>query len=492
MTSYLQSTPSGPLRLCPDCGTRMDFAICPTDGHATVTAHPLDPYALIKKGDLLGERYRVMRQIGRGGYGAVYAAEHVGTGQKVAIKVLKNDFEGPDDSSVRRFFREARVTAALSHPNTVRLFDVGQTPGGQFFLAMELLRGPSLEAVLQARTDRKEVLSEPQAIDLGMAILRSLQEAHTQHLVHRDLKPANILLADFGDDEPVVKVLDFGIAFVHGSSLTTSGMALGTPAYMSPEQCQGIEIDGRSDLYSLAVVLYRCVSGKVPFHMVNPVAVMQAHVMEQVPDVRLVATTPVSAEFAGVLSRALAKKPGDRWDRALDMRKALELVRTQHWADTPSTLRALVASTPQQTGMHETLEVSQKLQRAAGHDTAEMAMPPLMDLPTLGELNAQARAEFKRPITKRTPVPDRRRVTRRNQQVSREAAAALVPPLPERPTVPVQVVTSDSAKTQRLQATPHSGSRPTDRQKPPPEPSPPVGTKATTTPTGMPHGKEQP
>ena len=332
------------LRFCPHCGSRGKAAECTYDGHVTVPAVKFDPNVVIRPGDVLAGRYRLTSQIAKGGYGAIYAGEHAVTGQEVAIKVLKTDFGGPDDATIRRFFREARVTASLKHPNTIRVFDVGQAPGGAFFLAMEMLKGPTLEHILTQRLAVGRSLSEVETIDVAIPVLRSLGEAHALGLVHRDMKPSNIILADFGDGEPVVKLVDFGIAWMHGSSLTTTGMALGTPAYMSPEQCEATELDGRSDLYAFGILLYRCLAGDVPFRQSSAVAIMQSHLRAPVPDVRKATLSPVSDAFNAVLQRALAKRPADRFARAADMRKALEAVRDLYWPDEPEATTGLVES----------------------------------------------------------------------------------------------------------------------------------------------------
>jgi serine/threonine-protein kinase len=346
------------LRFCPHCGSRGKATECTYDGHVTVPAVKFDPNVIIRPGDVLAGRYRLTAQIAKGGYGSIYAGEHVVTGQEVAIKVLKTDFGGPDDGAIRRFFREARVTASLKHPNTIRVFDVGQAPGGAFFLAMEMLKGPTLEQILTERLAQGRALTEPETIDLAIPVLRSLGEAHALGLVHRDMKPSNIILADFGDGEPVVKLVDFGIAWMHGSSLTTTGMALGTPAYMSPEQCEAAELDGRSDIYAFGILLYRCLAGDVPYRQSSAVAIMQSHLRAPVPDVRKAALSPVTDAFNAVLQRALAKRPEDRFAKAADMRKALEAVRDAFWPDAPegtiSLLESVTPLTPPQriTGPH--------------------------------------------------------------------------------------------------------------------------------------------
>lgn len=342
----------GASRLCPVCGRRQSSSICPDDGANTVVAHAWSAHQP-RAGDVIAGRYKLTRTIGKGGYASVWAAVHLVTGQEVAVKILRSSFPGPDDATIRRFYREARVTASLTHPSTVRVFDVGQTDAGAFYLAMELLHGLSLEERLSERLAEGQVLTQEEALAVAIPTLRSLQEAHQQRLVHRDLKPANILLAQIGG-ETVIKVLDFGIAQTANSTLTTTGMALGTPAYMSPEQCQGFELDGRSDLYSLAIILWRCVTGDVPFADPNPVDLMHAHLSRPLPDIWRQAKTQLTSDFVAVLHKALAKDIRDRYADAAAMREALEQVRdgamqrTQPGApkQTPSRKRAQPVQAP--------------------------------------------------------------------------------------------------------------------------------------------------
>ncbi len=318
-------------RFCPACGAYTPTQTCPVDGTFTVVLKKYAAGTEIRPGDIVGERYKIVRPLGEGGYSSVFAGQHVITGQETAIKVLKASWPGPDEQAVRRFYREARVTAGLAHPNTVRVFDVGQTEAGAFWLAMELLHGDSLEQMLQTRANGKppdrvgpgEVLTQDECIKFAIPVLRSLHEAHGQLLVHRDLKPANVVLAEVAG-ETIVKVLDFGIAQTRGSTLTTTGMALGTPAYMSPEQCQGLELDGRSDLYSMGIVLWRCVTGDVPFADANPVKLMQAHLSRPLPDIWRRARTPLTQPFVDVLLKALRKDKDARYQQASAMREALE------------------------------------------------------------------------------------------------------------------------------------------------------------------------
>jgi len=286
-------------------------------------------------GALFASRYRITGILGRGGMGAVYAAQHTGTGQAVAIKTLLLDGED-DGTAVRRFFREAKLTASLEHPNTIRVFDFGQSDDGVYFLAMECLRGGSLADRLKKPGDAPQRLGETETIRIGCDVLRSLAEAHSVGLVHRDLKPANIFLHTLGSGETIVKVLDFGIAKSNDKSLTRTGTSLGTPSYMSPEQVMGSALDGRSDLYSLGVVLYGCVAGTLPFDADSSYSMMMKHISADAPDLRTLEGANVSSAFAAVVGRALAKKPEERFADAAAMREALEAIGKQSVAAPPA------------------------------------------------------------------------------------------------------------------------------------------------------------
>jgi len=335
---------------------------------------------VIHEGDIVEGRYRITGVLGRGGYGAVYSAEHTGTKQKVAIKMLMGGGEGHDEGEIRRFYREAQVTANLRHPNTVRVFDVGQTQDQALFIAMELLHGPTLEKVLRNHASEGRVATEAEAIDVGIAVLKSLSEAHGQGLVHRDLKPANIMITEV-DGERIIKVLDFGIARPQESSLTETGSSLGTPGYMSPEQCRADPIDGRSDLYSLGVILYRCVAGKLPFVHSNPMTLMFMHISHPPPDLAAAAQTPLTQGFLRCVQRALAKDPAERFQSARDMRLALEVLGKPEGQQTelPADYSVLSAgSTPSQQRLLVDAEVAEDAP-TAGQTTpasAAHASPP--------------------------------------------------------------------------------------------------------------------
>lgn len=288
---------------------------------------PLSDPAYVKIGKLIAGRYEIERVIGRGGFGSVFAARHTGTGQGCALKVLASHPDEDDDLSLRRFFVEAQVTSSLRHPNTIRVFDFGQDDSGLVYIAMELLTGRTLKQELRARRrDGGRVFSEREAIDVGVAVTRSLGEAHAAGLVHRDLKADNVFLHHVEDDDPVIKVLDFGIVKLANSGLTrasTSG-GPGTPAYMSPEQALNRpDLDGRSDLYSLGVIMWQMVSGKVPFRGEGDVQTLYMHAHDPLPSLRSRAKVPLSQSFVELVERVLSKRPADRFTDAKTMRVAL-------------------------------------------------------------------------------------------------------------------------------------------------------------------------
>lgn len=315
-----------PSRYCPRCGLDTAETVCPQDGTPTfVRKHDaLEPVAF-RIGDVIG-RYRITGVVGAGGFGAVFSAEHLVTGQAAAVKVMTGDGGELPPDAVQRFLQEARVTASLTHPNTVRIYDFGQSESGVLFMAMELLHGRTLEEHIAAADARGAAMSEHEAATIGIQVLRSLTQAHAAGLVHRDLKPANIMLAELTGEPSIVKVLDFGIARTQNSELTQAGTALGTPLYMSPEQARGEVPDGRSDVYALGCILYACVSGRPPFEDPNPMTILLNHQCEALPDLRQRARVPLSAAFIDVVAGATTKKREDRFANAQAMREALEAV----------------------------------------------------------------------------------------------------------------------------------------------------------------------
>jgi serine/threonine protein kinase len=278
-------------------------------------------------GATLAGRYRVEARVGSGAMGAVYRAEQAGLGRRVALKIVNRDRHVGGDT-VQRFRREAKALSALHHPNTVRVFDFGSTDEGLLFLAMELLEGEPLTDSIM----REGSLPVEEAVTITQQVLRSVGEAHARGIVHRDLKPDNIFLARVSTEpEPIVKVLDFGIAkAVEGDRKidqfeTLDGTVFGTPRYMSPEQAGGRTLDPRSDLYSVGILLYELVAGRPPFVDADAVVVMARHIREEpLPITRAAPRRPIPASLEAVVSKALAKAPERRFQTAEEFECALQ------------------------------------------------------------------------------------------------------------------------------------------------------------------------
>jgi serine/threonine-protein kinase len=268
-------------------------------------------------GCTLAERYTIVGRVGAGGMGTVYRAEQAPMHREVALKVLRKDL-GRDPETVARFHREAHTLSALKHPNTVTIFDFGQTPDGLLFLAMELLEGE----MLSSRLKRVGAMDVPTAIRIAAGVLRSLGEAHTRGIIHRDLKPDNIFLAKVHgrpDEDELVKVVDFGIAKIRDGERgleplqTQEGTVFGTPRYMSPEQAQGKTLDGRSDLYAVGVLLFHMLTGHPPFTDDDAVIVMAHHIKTIPEPVRqLVPDRAIPESLEKLVERALEKDPAAR------------------------------------------------------------------------------------------------------------------------------------------------------------------------------------
>ncbi len=234
-------------------------------------------------GRIFDSRYQITALVGRGGMGTVYKAVHVAMNQTVALKVLHREMS-QDERQVQRFYQEARASSRLKHPNTIKVFDFGRSDEGHLYLAMEFLEGQTLTQLLR----REGVLPVRRALNIVRQVAKALAEAHMNGLVHRDLKPDNIFITQIYGEEDFVKVLDFGIAkFLQGhpesEALTQAGLVCGTPLYLSPEQALGRTLDGRSDLYSLGVILYEMLAGNPPFRAETPVALVMRHIHDAPP-----------------------------------------------------------------------------------------------------------------------------------------------------------------------------------------------------------------
>src|ERR671929_951483 len=254
------------------------------------------------------KRYVIERRLGSGGMADVYLAEDQELGRRVALKLL-NDRHAADDQFVERFRREAQSAAGLNHPNIVSIFDRGQAEG-TYYIAMEYLDGRTLKELLV----RNGPTPVPIAVDYARQILGALAFAHRNGIVHRDIKPHNIVVRRDGR----LKVTDFGIARSGASQMTEAGSIVGTAQYLSPEQARGAPVDARSDLYSLGIVLYEMLTGKVPFTGDAPVEIAMKH-LSQVPKPPSEWRDEVPHDLDAVVMRALAKDPEQRYGSAEEM-----------------------------------------------------------------------------------------------------------------------------------------------------------------------------
>jgi len=299
------------VKICPVCSTEYpdDVKFCPNDGQTLRSAVPASDLV----GQVVADRYHVIKKLGEGGMGQVYLAEHVKMGRRSAIKVM-NPSMVHDPDAVARFNREASNASRITHPNVCAIYDFGETPEGLIYLAMEFIEGEPLTDLLE----RDGALPVPRAVGIFTQVADALQAAHDLGIVHRDLKPDNIMLAQKkGADQ--VKVVDFGIAKAvggdeSGQKVTKTGLVVGTPEFMSPEQLSGDKLDGRSDLYSLALVFYQMLAGQLPFEattvqetMIKRLTDEPTKLAESRPDL----TFP--AGLQAVLDTALTRTPAERY-----------------------------------------------------------------------------------------------------------------------------------------------------------------------------------
>jgi serine/threonine protein kinase len=281
----------------------------------------------MERGTLLKGKYRLDERLGSGGMGTVWRGEDIDLRRSVAIKVLLSQLS--DEAAAERFLREARIAAGLQHPGITVVHDFGRD-AGRLFIVMELLKGSDLAAILG---ETPGGLPVGRVLRLGIQVAEALSAAHEQGVVHRDLKPANLFVLH-GDR---VKICDFGIAKATDvpSTLTSAGFAIGTPAYMSPEQWTGEGVDTRSDLYSFGCVLYALLTGRPPFDADNPVALMRQHAEVQPAPPQ--GERPIPEPLSDLVLRLLAKSPQERPPTAASV--TAELARLTPPARTPTAAR---------------------------------------------------------------------------------------------------------------------------------------------------------
>lgn len=309
------------LKLCPQCGSEyeLDQRFCPKDG-STLKSQANPSGDLV--GSIIADRYSIIKKLGEGGMGTVYLAEHVKMGRKSAVKVM-NPGMVHDADAISRFNREAANASRINHANVAAVYDFGETSEGLIYLAMEFIEGPSLTKVIEDAGS----LPPLRAAEITRQAAEALSVAHDMGIVHRDLKPDNIMLAKGRDGADLVKVVDFGIAKaadIEAQKVTKTGMVVGTPEYMSPEQLAGDKLDGRSDSYSLALVAFAMLTGKLPF----PGETAQESMIARLTDspkqlVEMKSDIAWPATVQAVMDRALEREAAARYPSASEFGRAL-------------------------------------------------------------------------------------------------------------------------------------------------------------------------
>jgi eukaryotic-like serine/threonine-protein kinase len=335
---------------CPHCGLPhpVEEAFCPGTGKvmrtkAARSSNPPGPAAPPSSrravaghllGKTIGGRYRVRSVLGEGGMGTVFEAEHIALGRSVAVKVLHATQAAKKDS-IRRFHQEARAAGAIGHPNICGVIDLGTLDDGSPYIVMERLIGETLADRVAAEAG----LPFEDVVDILIQVLSGLVAAHQQQIVHRDIKPENIFLTERAGCPPLVKLLDFGVSKMTGTpsgsarqeelSLTRTGMVMGTPYYMAPEQARGErDLDARVDLYACGVILYEALTGRRPFTASNYNALL-VQVLSATPRRASELRPALPAAFEAVIDRAMARRREDRYATASDFQRDLQALRPQ-------------------------------------------------------------------------------------------------------------------------------------------------------------------
>ena len=313
----LELPPHVPLDRCPRCLLQAGLATEPEVGPAGTVATPVSPgpeRALPQAGEPFGH-YRIVDCLGQGGMGAVFDAEDLESGRRVALKVLSHKLDSPE--ARKRFLREGRLAASINHPNSVYVYGTEEIDGTPV-IAMERVAG----GTLQERVERDGPLPVPQAVDAILQVIAGLEAAQALGILHRDIKPSNC----FEDMDGTVKVGDFGLSISSAvraeTSVTLPGVLLGTPAFSSPEQLRGEELNARSDMYSVGVTLFYLLTGRTPFAGSNFVQLL-ANVLERPAPSPRTFRPDIPSELAKGVMRCLEKQPGERWKSYDELRQAL-------------------------------------------------------------------------------------------------------------------------------------------------------------------------
>jgi serine/threonine-protein kinase len=346
-------------------------------------------------GQVLGDRYRIVRELGTGGMGRVFLAEHVVLGKKLAVKVLRDEFSRHPDL-VKRFQQEAVSASQIGQENIVDVSDFGQTPEGSFYFVMEYIPGQSLANLV----DGSGAVPPERALPLLLQTARALMAAHSRGIVHRDVKPDNVLIGSRSDGSELAKVLDFGISKVSEgpggkgqARLTQMGMVVGTPLYMSPEQGMGDPVDSRSDIYSFGVMAYELLTGTLPFDGENPVSILMKHqtvkpqpMRERKPDLKITRQTDA------LVMKCMSKLPGERPQNMGEVCSELTHILSQMGISVAGGVPAMGAT---MLGM----EATTGSMAAAGRSPTHLSNPPTPSPMLLGDDHAQDLAAIQKPRT---------------------------------------------------------------------------------------------
>ncbi|HKY03988.1 MAG TPA: SUMF1/EgtB/PvdO family nonheme iron enzyme [Blastocatellia bacterium] len=438
------------IKICPQCGKTYgkQVQVCPDDNATLALAAPPDPMI----GRVLAERYKIVAKIGEGGMGAIYKAVHTKMDRVCAIKLLTS-LSTDSEAAVERFKREARMASSIDNPHAVTIYDFGEAEDGLLYLAMEFIEGRQLTDIMK----NNRVIGGARVVHIVEQVAEALGAAHSLGIVHRDLKPDNIMICRKGAESDYVKVLDFGIAKTiaddGNENLTKTGFVLGTPVYMSPEQLSGEKLDARSDIYSLAIIVYEMLSGKLPFEGDTAHSIMIKRLTSSPVPLRNVSPN-VSDAVDRVVMEALARDPENRLPTvsafASELRQAVQVgtqalnpratsalaeeskgPATMEWA-TNIDSQLLVPKDPPGTVGFEALSVSEPITSGGGNGSASHQT---------GEDD-------------RATPPAEIRVTENRASV-KEAAKEAPPVIAEPPTASPTVVERSSAPT-RAEAAPES------------------------------------
>jgi len=307
-------------KVCPTCQTTYgpDIERCPQDNSLLAVVRR-DPFI----GKVIGDKYQIIEVLGTGGFSTVYRAEQSSLKRSVAVKILHAEFVDKPDK-IRRFQNEAESISTLVHTNVASVYDYGVLSEGQPYLIMEYASGQTLADIL----DETPRLDSERAVDIFLQTCEGIAAAHAKGLIHRDIKPSNIVLTKADDGSERIKILDFGLAKVvadtdgQRENLTMTGEVLGTPAYMSPEQCMGTATDVRTDIYSFGIVMYEILSGKLPLVGDNSYEVMNKHIHET-PVLLSKNESSIPPRLVRIVTKALQKDPDDRYQTIEELKDAL-------------------------------------------------------------------------------------------------------------------------------------------------------------------------